>query len=775
MAISFRARLLFLVTGLVASSLCAVIFAIFWATEASVQRNIDREIGVSERVFLQLIEQRRVQLTQSASVLADDFGFRQAVASTDEITILSALVNHAQRIEADLVTLIAPDGRVVVSSHEIDNASALLARGQAQSNTDFGITVVENEIQQLVAVPVRAPQLLGYVVLGFVIDKELAEVLQQITNTQITFVAHDKSGDILVVSSSTDLLEAGIQQAVGDEPSLYRWLADVNLRGNWIDLLNQDAFDDAKDMQLHVLLSASIEEASQPFAPLQRQLIIFATLTLLAAIAVALLTGRQVVKPVRLLAQASQRVALGRYDQQVPYQASDELGQLADSFNQMQSAISEREIQISYQSNHDLLTDLPNRRYLGRYSKALILERRPFDLVVINLDSFKEINDMFGQTICDQLLVLLAKRMLNVSSATLWPARLHGDEFIFIIQPESKLTEIKAEAIIEKLSPPLELGGLNYTLKMSAGLVSFPDAGENLDDLLRRAQFARIKARAENKTLGIYKFGEDEPHMRKLAVSAALASAIRKEELSLMYQPQVCRKTKAAYGAEALIRWHHPGLGFISPVEFIPLAEQSGDIHEITQWVITESIAQLATWRESHANLRMSINLSATDLTKQWLSNFILSQLTEYEVAPQALTVEVTESAVMADPIVAVKLLETLRAQGVAVAVDDYGTGYSSLAQLRNLPADELKIDRTFVMDLDDNQQDQTIVASTIELAHKLGMHVVAEGVETTSVWSALADRHCDILQGYFISKPLTANDFQSWIDRFDYNKLCPE
>lgn len=775
MGISFRARLLLLLSGLVALSLGVVILAIFWATESSVQRNIDRELGVSERVFLQLLEQRETQLSQSAGVLADDFGFRQAVASADENTILSALVNHAQRIEADLITLLAPDGRVVVSTHDIENASALLTLGQGHSNADFGMTVIEDEIYQLVAVPVRAPHLIGFVVLGFVIDEQLAQALQQVTNTQISFVANRGANDIIVVSSSPSLIRAGIDQAVADEPRLYDWLASADLRGNWIDLLNDEGTAEPLDTQLHVLLSASVQEASQPFAPLQRQLLIVAVLTLLATIAVALLTGRQVVKPVRMLADAAKRIARGRYSEPVTYTATDELGQLASSFNQMQSAIAERETQISYQSNHDLLTDLPNQRYLTRYSDELLSQQAPFGLLILNLDNFKQLNDMFGQTICDELLVILAQRLRELGSSTLWPARLHGDEFVLVIKGDESDIHARVAAILDTVTPPLKLNGLSYTISVSAGLAHFPGAGEQLDDLLRRAQFARIQARGESKAFGVYQLGEDEPHMRKLAVSAALADAIADDGLSLVYQPQICRKTQSVCGAEALVRWHHPTLGFISPMEFIPLAEQSGEIHQITHWVLARSIAQLATWHVNNPQLRMSVNLSAADLTEQALPEFILQQLQKQQVAANALTVEVTESAVMADPVVAVRLLDALRAAGVAVAIDDYGTGYSSLAQLRKLPADELKIDRAFVMELDNNQQDQTIVASTIELAHNLGMHVVAEGVETASVWAALADRHCDILQGYYISRPMSASDFQTWLSEFNYHTLSPE
>ncbi|MCC5878840.1 MAG: EAL domain-containing protein [Idiomarina sp.] len=773
--ISFRARLLLLLSGLVALALGVVILAIFLATESSVKRNIDRELGVSERVFLQLLEQRENQLTQAATVLADDFGFRQAVASADENTILSALVNHAQRIEADLITQLSPNGSVIVSTHDITNADALLDLGQGHNNAAFGMTVVENELYQLVAVPVRAPHLIGFVVLGFVINDALAVELQQITNTQISFVAHRPGADVIVVSSSQGLVDDGLRQAVEDEPSLYHWLASIGLRGQWIDLLRETDNQPGTEMQLHVLLTASIKEASEPFAPLQRHLLVVALLTMFATMLLALLTGRQVVKPVRMLADAAQRIGGGQYDQPVHYNSRDELGQLATSFNQMQSAISQREQQISYQSNHDLLTDLPNQRYLAHYTDALINQTSPFGLLILNLNNFTQLNDMFGQTICNQLLVILAQRLQNMASDSFWPARVHGDEFVVVLNGDIEPSIAQIDGILAAMSPPLKLNGLSYTISLSAGLAHYPGTAQDLDTLIRRAQFARIQARGEGKAYGVYQPGEDEPHMRKLAVSAALSEAIANEQLSLVYQPQIYRNSRSVGGAEALVRWHHPTLGFISPMEFIPLAEQSGEIHQITHWVLARAIEQLVQWRASNSDLRMSVNLSAADLSDAGLPEFILQLLDSQQVPPAALLVEVTESAMMSDPVVAVRLLETLRSRGVGVAVDDYGTGYSSLAQLRGLPADELKIDRAFVTELDNNKQDQTIVASTIELAHNLGMKVVAEGVETAGVWQALAERNCDILQGYYISRPMPAGDFANWLAEFNYSDYSPE
>ncbi|RTE87439.1 MULTISPECIES: bifunctional diguanylate cyclase/phosphodiesterase [Gammaproteobacteria] len=774
-AISFRAKLLLFISGLVVASLSVVIVAIVLTTNSTVNRNIDRELGVAERVFTQLLEIRESQLNQSATVLADDFGFRQAVATGDENTILSVLVNHGQRVAADLITLISPSGEIVVSTHEIAAPETLMTMSTTDRETDFGLIVAEGEIYQLVVVPVRAPHLIGYVVLGFVVDDSLATQLYQLTNTQITFVARFEEREPIVVSSSSQLMESGFSAAVATESQVHNFLSENELRGNWITLEGSQTLEGIQKKDLSVLISASVKEAAAPFSALRSNLIAIALVTLTLSTLLAMLIGNQVVEPVRMLANVAKRIAGGRYDQRVEVSKQDEIGQLANSFNKMQSAISEREARISHQSFHDLLTDLPNRRFLNEKIDENIQKNNGFVIAVLNLDNFSRLNDMFGQTICDQLLVRLAERLKNQCEDLMWPSHLHGDEFVVLIPEENYQGVEQIRDMLAFFNQPYDLEQVTYNLQVSAGIVQYPQGGEDIDILLRRAQFARLRARENKSSIGVFELGDDEPHMRKLQVAAALRDITESGQLSLAYQPQLDIQSKKIHGVEALIRWIHPELGFVSPVEFIPLAEQSGDITRISYWVIHEAARQVAQWAEKGHHLNISINLSAADLIDEGLIEHIMSCVNQYKLKAENFTFEVTESLVMVDPERSIQRLNALKQAGMGVAIDDYGTGYSSLSQMRSLPADELKVDRAFVMEIDTNQDDQTIVQSTIDLAHRLNMRVVAEGVEEQSGWAQLGKFNCDILQGYYIAKPMKGEDFTSWLEAFDYDQIAPK
>jgi len=671
--------------------------------------------------------------------------------------------------------LISPTGEIVVTTHEIAQPESLLNIGTGNSDTDFGLIVAEGEIYQLVVVPVRAPHLIGYVVLGFVVDDALATQLYQLTNTQVTFVARFDDKPPVVVSSAEDLVTPSFIMAASTPERLQEYLASQELRGNWLPLRGAMTLEGSTKRDLGVLISASVKQAAAPFTALQSRLIAIALITLGLAVGVAMLVGQQVVEPVRMLVNVAKRIAGGRYDQQVEVKKQDEIGQLAESFNHMQTAISEREARISHQSFHDLLTDLPNRRFLNDRLSAEIENGEPFVLVVLNLDNFSRLNDMFGQTICDHLLVKLSKRLEHSCEEGVWVAHLHGDEFVLLFphQEEANLEQI--HRVLERLNQPYDFEQVTYNLHVSAGIARFPEGGDDLDTLLRRAQFARVKARHENSSVGLYEAGDDEPHMRKLKVAAALRDITKRNHLSLAYQPQIDIHDRSLHGVEALIRWTDPELGFVSPVEFIPLAEQSGDITKISYWVIEEAIGQLVNWREEGLSLKMSINLSAADLVDPGLIQHIQTQLKRAEVEPKWLTFEVTESLLMVNPEVSIVQLNALKAEGMVVAIDDYGTGYSSLAQMRRLPANELKVDRAFVMHLERSEDDRTIVASTIDMAHRLGFRVVAEGVETQTGWQYLQAFGCDLLQGYYIAKPMPADALVKWINQFDYDSLAPK
>lgn len=781
MAINFRTRLLLMIGGCIGTALFVVVIAIIFSTKQSIQLHTERELAVSERVLTQLIEYRDTQLRQSALVLADDFGFRQALASDDEDTIVSALTNHAQRLNAELVVLLNPDSQVLLASHDISSAEMAALRGDIQHSSlqqgqaGAAMLVAEQELFQVVWVPIRAPHLLGWLTLGFAVDSELAQQLQQLTNSYVHFVIGRFSDQPVLISSADESVQSALQRAL-EEQELEPFLVAEEKQGRWLALLNQGvtsaepvvqgetSAESAKNT-VHVLLTASLASAAEPFTSLQQQLLVIVIITLLVTVLVTLFASRRFVEPLQSLAKVAGAIAKGEYQQKISQRGNDEISTLAKALDSMQTAIAEREQEISYQSQHDLLTGLENQRAFNSAAAKRLENTAPWTLIILNIDNFRRLNEMFGRSVCDDILARFAERLERLSADVFYVARLQGDEFVLAYDGSLQHAEVELVKLLHEAQQNIMVNEVNYSIALSSGVAESPTHAQDRDELVRLAQFARNKAKQNKQSYAIYQDGEDNPYLRTLAISAAIPQAIRDEAFTLVYQPQVDSRTHKLVSAEVLIRWQDNELGFVSPVEFIPLAEQSGKIFAITQWVLRNSLQQLAAWHEQHPSLQLSVNLSGADLAEENLLDVIFGELANANVNASYLTIEVTESAVVNDSEKAIVQLSKLRSAGVKVAIDDYGTGYSSLTQLRGMPATELKIDRSFVMQLEEDESDRTIVESTINMAHKLGLKVVAEGVEDDAAARRLAMYGCDVLQGYWFSKPLAANDFIVWVE----------
>lgn len=341
-----------------------------------------------------------------------------------------------------------------------------------------------------------------------------------------------------------------------------------------------------------------------------------------------------------------------------------------------------------------------------------------------------------------------------------------GDEFAILYSFEQIDFELNSSVnqLETFLKSPFKVGDSDYRLAFNLGVVCFPEQGADVDLLVRRAQVSVQQAKLQQSFYVEYQQGLDEQHMRRLQIIESLKDAVKDEELHLVLQPKINCQTGTVVGAEVLLRWQSEKLGFVGPDEFIPLAEQSGAITELTDWVCRQSVELLRHWEQQGKTLKLSINLSTVDLLSDALPLLFEQLIKGFPQLPQRLVLEVTESAVMQDPEKAIARLETLKRLGFSISIDDYGTGHSSLAQLRRLPVEELKVDRAFVQYLSEEAMDESIVRSTIQLAHELGLRVVAEGVEDEASWKVLQSLQCDELQGYYFSKPLAISDFKNYL-----------
>ena len=433
-------------------------------------------------------------------------------------------------------------------------------------------------------------------------------------------------------------------------------------------------------------------------------------------------------------------------------------------------AHTEAEKMIQHMAYYDALTGLPNRNMIyDRLLNAIRINAdagKSFALLLMDLDQFKEINDTLGHHRGDLLLQQVGLRLQAALRPSDIVARLGGDEFAVMLPLSgSGDAELVAQKVMKALEPPFMIEGLPVAVEASIGIAIYPDHGANPDSLMQRADVAMYAAKKTGSGFIIYDAEHDRHSPRRLALMGELRQAIEHNHLFLHYQPKIDLKTRRIIGVEALARWKHPEHGFIPPDKFIPPAEQTGLIKPLTLWIFNKAQRRCLAWRREGKQLTMSVNLSARNLLDPHLPDQLAKLMQTSSGASEGLELEITESAIMADPARALESITRLRALGIRFSIDDFGIGYSSLAYLKKLPVDSIKIDKSFVINMSQSQNDAIIVRSTVDLAHNLGLKVIAEGVENKDLWDRLSALGCDEAQGYYMARPMPADDLTRWVD----------
>jgi diguanylate cyclase (GGDEF)-like protein len=418
---------------------------------------------------------------------------------------------------------------------------------------------------------------------------------------------------------------------------------------------------------------------------------------------------------------------------------------------------------------HDELTGLPNRALLAdRFEHALLAAERAgtsVGLLLLDLDRFKEVNDTFGHHYGDELLRQIGPRLTSVLRGVDTVARLGGDEFAVLLENVygvDDVTEV-ANSLLAALSLPFHVEGVDLDVEASVGVVISGQHGNDPVTLMQHADIAMYMAKGQHLGVFAYDPSVDGHSASKLAMIGDLRRGIQRGELVLYYQPKVNISTGDLVGAEALVRWQHPERGLVFPDDFIPLAERTGLINSLTRHILDTALAQARIWLDAGRPLPIAVNLSARNLHDVRFVASVGELLAVHNVPAHLLELEVTESAIMIDPVRAVEVLEQLSALGVRLSLDDFGAGFTSLSQLKALPVNEIKIDRSFVMTMNEDHRDSLIVQSVIALGHNLGLTLVAEGVETEDALTTLSDFGCDIAQGYYMTRPIPVAAFDTW------------
>lgn len=488
---------------------------------------------------------------------------------------------------------------------------------------------------------------------------------------------------------------------------------------------------------------------------------------------------RAVLKPMLLLGKAFLEEAKNTGEAELPKATSTETSNLIRAFTEMREQIISRQQELEHQAQHDTLTGLANRNLLYQQLSQMIGKNKRHNdnvsLIMLDLDRFKEANDALGHHIGDQLLIAVSKRLRDELRGNDMVARLGGDEFAILLSDAGEAEARKVcKKVLKSLEKPFEIQGQPLYVSASLGIAVHPLHGHDAETMIKRADIAMYVAKRNHLGFAFYETTADNYDTRYLSLANDLRVALNEGTLSLAYQPKYDIQINQPVGVEALLRWQHPQLGEISPVNIIPLAEQLGLINRLTYWVIQQALLQCALWRKQGIFISVAVNLSVYDLLTTELVDQIADMLDEYEVPASYLVIEVTENAMLIDPTNAIRILERLDSMGLRIAIDDFGAGFSSLGYLKKLPVDELKIDKSFVIDMITNENDAVIVRSTIDLAHNLGLLVVAEGVESDEIYDMLKILRCDTAQGNYLSKADNAAAITKVLEGFQTSTTRP-
>ncbi|HEY1144195.1 MAG TPA: EAL domain-containing protein [Sphingomicrobium sp.] len=757
---SLSARLTVQFALLFAAAMLCVSAALSTFIAGAASRQVESQLQSSGAVYDRLWQQRVRELQGGAQLLARDFGFRAAVATGDTATMQSALTNATARLRVKTAFIVSLDGSVKGVANRRLRSEAEALWDPLDAGRLGGVAVLGGAPRQLVAAPVMAPSLIGWVVFAADLDAREMRSLERLSAIPLhagVLVREDgdwrsAAGTMRVDAAAAKSLErhskasSAFEMNVDNEPS-------ITLAKPLPTLLPAN--------RALLILAYPKSEALGAARKLQWALGLMTLLGLsLAAFATWRAAGR-ITEPLARLDHAASRLATGEHVK-VQVRGEDELARLAATFNEMSDKIEEREKRITQLAFNDVLTGLPNRTMFQQQLEHVYRSIEGRDALValhcLDLDQFKVINDTLGHPAGDALLIAAGQRIRDVARGH-FVARLGGDEFVVLqsVGNDRNAIDRLAEDLITAIARPLVIDGNELVPSTSVGIAIAPFDAPDGGTLLRNADLALYRAKEAGR--GTFAFFEESLNRRaqdRRRIETDLRLALERGEFELFYQPLFDLTSNRIGSFEALIRWNHPERGLVSPLDFIGVAEETGIIVPMGAWALREACRQAAQWPD---DVRVAVNVSPIQFHRGGLHETIVQALAASGLAPARLEVEITESVFLDGGESTLKLLHSLRALGVRVALDDFGTGYSSLSYLQSFPFDKIKIDRSFIDNLLTRPGASAIVAAITELARALGMETTAEGVEDNAQLTELRSHGCSSVQGFLFAKPMRAGE----------------
>ena len=766
---SLKQSLFKILLGGVVITAVLILIAVWEGTNDLIEKNVQRELLISRSILQRVISDRYDGLGRASSVISNTFEFRQQVGLGSVPDLDSTLESFAKRLDAQQLLVLDLDKNIITSLP--DN----LTRGTPLPFSTLNDKILHDEVvgdfiilngalYYMVVTPVKAPHTIAYLGVGFEFNRNFLAILSEIVGAEIIVSIEQPSGDMRILSASVSRGQAQkLASRTNQAPSWFSITLDS--QANY--LVRSFSLPELGSLPVEFTLALDVTSQFTSFTRLQLTIVLIALVAILFALGIAMLLSKRVSGPVASLVEGVNKIAEGDYEQPLkPTGKLTEIADLANAFTRMQQRIRSREERIRFQAQHDMLTGLYNRGFVEQRVEARLDAGDEIQIVGINIIGFRTINDLYGYSNGDICLKVVADRLLR------WPgmaARLSGGEILYI--PEQSLSELQLETLRYILEQPVETQALVIPVKVALSVIECPEDGQTAQEVFRKINIVADENVRSGNWLVHYRRDMEQLYLRRLTIITELKKSLSNEhsELSMVYQPKISLKTKRLCSVEALIRWNNASLGFVPPDEFIGIAEQAGLIELVTSWVIERTLVDLAEFRRHGYKFTVAMNLSTKDIQHPELLGRLNSVIRREGLLPEDLELEITESDLVEDAVMAAKNLEQLSRLGYRFAIDDFGTGYSSLTYLKTLPVNTIKIDKSFVLNLATDDSDQQIVRTILNLANVFALDVVAEGVEDETSFNILQEWGCDIAQGFYISRPLVRTALYEWLASSSY------
>ncbi|MFN3712141.1 MAG: EAL domain-containing protein [Alcanivoracaceae bacterium] len=739
----------------------------------SVRRSASESLLQTSEYFIQQLGMRAGELVAATEVLTSDFGFREALASLDPLTIQSALENQVFRIGADHGVVRLSDGRIVTTGSSAPTGIAL--DPSARADEQARITTMDGRPYLLISTAVDAPLPSGQLRLAFSLGQDFINQFYHLIGADLSIQISDERSQPSLMSSR--LLPDGR----ADRVSLMALLDELAEGSTLIHDIGDERLITMRvsapgTSDVRMYLHRSLANEADTLNALAKELLILVIGAVVLVLVLSSWLSRRLTRPLGQFGQLAARMNLGDYQRHLPRQSITELSDLADAFNSMQDAIAERETRIAHQARYDSLTGLPNRLAALEFIRGH-LERSQGQahcgLLTVDIHHLRDINESFGQQCGDTVLRWLATSLVQAQPRNAQVFRIASDDFLMVIAgAQEEQCRLIARKMEQACSHPVALGdGLTTTVRLHQGIALSPEHGSNAEVLIQRAEQALYRAREKTVSVHLYDPEAEASRKRRVTLLTELKDALARNQLTLQLQPRIERDRPLEVLGDAQLRWEHPQFGDISGTELLTLIQTAGLASNANSLLLQQSCALIADWQSRRISSALSMDILADDLRDSQFVSRVLDITQRYGVHRSLIRMEINEALVSEELATARDVIGRLRRQQIKVVISQFGTGMASLALLRDIEVDEIRIERRFISNLGHSKADTAIVESIITLGHRLGIRVSADGVDNREQLSQLEQLGIDGVQGMVLGRIMSPSHFESWRDAWITSK----